>query len=412
MPPRRVTVSAVILLGTLLLPACVAGQDGSDGAAAGGAGGCDTSRGTLAIGLIAPLLGDLSVLAMGMRNSADLAVDQANAACAVPGYELRLQAEDDRGLPEEAAEAASRLVADPDVVGVVGTLNSSTAQVVQPILAEGELATVSPANTNPSLTRGERYTTDPVRAFDNYFRVAPTDDLQGPFGAQYLVQTAGLSEIAVVDDGKTYGVGLADAFVAAAEDLGATIVAREQVDDQDTDFSGLVTDLAGVGPQAVYYGGEYPVAGRLSSQLAGAGLDVPVMGGDALINAEYVPLGGRTGDLGTSFGAPVDQLPSAERFVRDYRAANYVEDFETYGPLTYDATTVIIRALAAALDGGERSAEIRARVVEAVQSTEFEGVSGPVSFDEYGDTRHKTLTVYRVEGAQFVPVRTGEYPTG
>lgn len=410
---RRTVVTAAILAGALALTACGTNrEEGGGAAAAPGGEACDTSKGTLVIGSVAPLSGDLSALGLGMRNAADLAIDQANAACTVPGYNLVLQAEDDQALPQIAAQAASRLASDANVVGVIGTLNSSTAQTVQPILSERDIAMISPANTNPSLTRGENFAQAPARQFENYFRVATTDDLQGPFAAQYLVETAGITSIAVIDDGKTYGAGLADAFAAAATELGATITSRERVGEQDQDFSGVITAIRGANPGAVYYGGEYPVAGPLSGQLGAAGLNIPLMGGDALISAEYVPLGGRPGDLGTSVGAPPDELPSAQQFITDYEAANYTEEFETYGPLTYDATRILIDALAAGLAGGDWSEDTRTAVVQAVQAADYDGASGPVTFDEYGDTSNKTLTVYQVEGDSFVPVQSGEYTAG
>ena len=410
---RRTVVTAALLAGALALTACGTNrEEGGGGAAAGGEGSCDTSKGTLVIGSVAPLSGDLSALGLGMRNAADLAIDQANTACTVPGYNLVLQAEDDQGLPQIASQAASRLASDANVVGVIGTLNSSTAQVVQPILSERNIAMISPANTNPALTRGENFATAPARPFENYFRVATTDDLQGPFAAQYLIETAGITSIAVIDDGKTYGAGLADAFATAAEAAGATITSRERVGEQDQDFSGVITAIRGANPGAVFYGGEYPVAGPLSGQLAAAGLNIPLMGGDAIINAEYVPLGGRAGDLGTSVGAPPDELPSAQQFITDYAAANYSEDFETYGPLTYDATRIMIDALATGLAGGDWSEDTRAAVVQAVQATDYDGASGPVTFDENGDTSNKTLTVYQVEGDTFAPIQTGEYTAG
>jgi branched-chain amino acid transport system substrate-binding protein len=406
MSRRRAVVTAAILVGALGLTACGTNREEGGGAAAGA---CDTSKGTLVVGMIAPLSGPLSALGLGMQNSADLAVDQANQNCTVPGYALRLQAEDDQSLPPIAANAATRLASDPNVVGVVGTLNSSTAQTVQPILKERGIVQISPANTNPTLTQGEAYETAPARGFDNYFRVATTDAVQGPFGAQYLVNTAGKKNIAVIDDGKTYGAGLAAAFAAEAERLGATIVAREKVGELDTDFSGVVTNIRALNPDAVYYGGEYPAAGPLSAQILAGGLDIPVMGGDALINAEYVPLGGRVGDLGTSVGAPAEELESAQQFIADYAAANYVEDYETYGALTYDSTNIIINALVTALNGGEWSEETRAAVIAAVQATDYQGAAGPVTFDEFGDTTNKLLTVYIVEGDTFVPLETGTY---
>jgi branched-chain amino acid transport system substrate-binding protein len=408
MSRKRTVVTAAILAGALGLSACGTNrEEGGNAAAPGGA--CDTSKGTLVIGSVAPLSGDLSALGLGMRNAADLAIDQANAACTVPGYSLVLQAEDDQATPQVAAQAASRLASDANVVGVIGTLNSSTAQTVQPILSERSIAMISPANTNPSLTRGENFASSPARPFPNYFRVATTDDLQGPFGAQYLVQTAGIKNIAVIDDGKTYGKGLADAFAAAATAAGATITGRAQVGEQDTDFAGVITTIRGGNPQAVYYGGEYPVAGPLSAQLAGAGLNVPLMGGDALQTSEFISLGGRAGDLVTSVGAPPEELESARTFISDYEAAAYGEPYQTYGALTYDATKILIDALAKALAGGDWSEDTRTAVVEAVQGTNYTGATGEVTFDEYGDTSNKTLTVYQVEGDSFTAVNTGEY---
>ena len=101
---------------------------------------------------------------------------------------------------------------------MVGTLNSSTSQTVQPILADRSIVQISPANTNPTLTLGEQATTAPKRPFASYFRVVTTDLIQGPFGAQYLVQKAGKKSIAVIDDGKTYGAGLAATFAAGSQE--------------------------------------------------------------------------------------------------------------------------------------------------------------------------------------------------
>ena len=167
------------------LTAC--GTNREEGAGAGGSS-CDTSKGTLVIGMVAPLSGGLSSLGLGMSHSADLAVDQANAKCTVPGYQLVFQPEDDQATPQVAGQAATKLASDPNVVGVVGTLNSSTSQTVQPILADRSIVQVSPANTNPTLTLGEDPTGSPKRPFASYFRVATTDLIQGPFAAQYLVR--------------------------------------------------------------------------------------------------------------------------------------------------------------------------------------------------------------------------------
>jgi branched-chain amino acid transport system substrate-binding protein len=409
MTRRRTIVTAALLAGALGLTAC--GTNRQEGSGSSGGSSCDTSKGTLVIGMVAPLSGSLSALGLGMSHSADLAVNQANTKCTVPGYKLVFQPEDDQATPQVAGQAATKLASDPNVVGVVGTLNSSTSQTVQPILADRSIVQISPANTNPTLTLGQDPTGAPSRPFASYFRVATTDLIQGPFAAQYLVQKAGKKSIAVIDDGKTYGAGLAEQFSQEATKLGANVVAREKVGEKDTDFSGVIAKIRPSNPDAVYYGGEYPAAGPLSAQLAGAGLNVPLMGGDGIVDKQFVALGGRAGDLATNVGAPAESLPSAKQFISDYAAAKYAEPFGAYGAFTYDAANVIITALGKAVQGGTWSEDTRKAVVSNVQSTNIQGAGGPVSFDQYGDTTNKVLTVYTVQGDDFAPVEgsTGSF---
>ncbi|MDT7551775.1 MAG: branched-chain amino acid transport system substrate-binding protein [Pseudonocardiales bacterium] len=408
MTRRRTIATAAILVGALGLTAC--GTNRNEAGGTGGGSSCDTSKGTLVIGMVAPLSGSLSALGLGMRNSTKLAVDQANQKCTVKGYKLAFQPEDDQATAQIGGQAATKLASDPTVVGVVGTLNSSVAQTVAPILAGKSIVQVSPANTNPTLTLGDAAATAPKRPFPTYFRVATTDLVQGPFGAQYLVQKAGKKNVAVIDDGKTYGAGLADQAAAEITKLGAKVVAREKVGEKDTDFSGVIGKIRALNPDAVYYGGEYPAAGPMSKQLKDAGLDIPLMGGDGIVDKQFVALGGREGDLATSVGAPAESLPSAKQFTDDYKAAGFTEEFGAYGVLTYDAANVIIAGLAKTVgDSGTWSDSSRATLITNVQATSFDGASGKVAFDQYGDTTNKVLTVYQVKGTDFAPIETGAF---
>jgi branched-chain amino acid transport system substrate-binding protein len=408
MTRRRTIAAAAILAGALALTACGTNRQEASGTGAGGSS-CDTSKGTLVIGMIAPLSGELSALGLGMRNSADLAVDQANAACKVPGYKLAFQPEDDQKTPQVAGQAATKLSSDPNVVGVVGTLNSSTSQTVQPILAGKKIVQVSPANTNPTLTLGNNPAA-PARPFPTYFRTATTDLIQGPFAADYLIKKAGKKKAVVIDDGLTYGVGLADEFSKEFTKAGGQVVGRERVGDKDTVFDGVIAKVVPLAPDVVYYGGQYPQAGPLSKQLAAAGVNVPLMGGDGIQSADFVGLGGKDGDLATSVGAPAESLPSAGTFIVDYKKANYTEVYETYGVLTFDATNVIIDGLAKVVaNGGTFDVSKRQALLDAVAATKFDGASGPVAFDQYGDTTNKTLTVYAVKGGAFTTVESGSF---
>ena len=373
---------------------------------AGNAASCDTSKGNLVVGVVAPLTGSVSAVGFGIRNATQLAVDEANATCAVKGYKLVVDPEDDQATPQVGAQAASKLAADDTVVGVVGTFNSSVAQVVQPILAQKKIPQVSPANTNPSLTKGDDLA-HPKRQFDTYFRVCATDNFQGPYAADYLAKKAGKKKIAIVQDGKTYGKGLTQEFIKQATADGAQIVDQEQVGEKDSDFSGVLTKVKRANPDAIYYGGEYPVAGPLSKQAASLGLNVPVMGGDGIFDPKFIDLGGKEGDLATSVGAPTEQLDSAKDFVKAYTAKNFKEPYAAYGAFAYDAANAIIASVAKTIGAGSWSAASRDALVKNVGSYSASGATGQVAFDQYGDSTNKVLTVYQVSGTEWKPVQTG-----
>lgn len=405
MTSRRTIATAAILVGALGLTACGTNRDE---AASTGGSSCDTSKGTLVIGLVAPLSGSLSALGLGMKNSSQLAVDQAVAKCTVKGYLLKFQPEDDQATAQIGAQAATKLSSDPTVVGVVGTLNSSVAQSVQPILANKNIVQISPANTNPTLTLGQT-PASPARPFPTYFRVATTDLVQGPYGAEYLVQKAGKKNIAVIDDGKTYGAGLAAEAVKEITKLGAKVVAQAKVGEKDTDFSGVITQIKAANPDAVYYGGEFPAAGPLSKQLTSAGLNIPLMGGDGLYDQKFIDLGGKDGDLATSVGAPAESQDSAKQFLADYKAKGYTEEFGAYGALDYDATNVIIAALAKTVGDGTFDDSKRQTLIDNVQSTQLTGATGQIGFDQYGDTTNKVLTVYGVKDGKWATIESGAF---
>jgi branched-chain amino acid transport system substrate-binding protein len=295
------------LLATVLaVSAC-----GTRAEEAGTGGGGEATQKVAKIGVIAPLSGDLSALGLGIQNSVDLAIKQANESKAIPGWTLELDAQDDQAAPDTGKNAATKLSSDDEVVGVVGTLNSSVAQSVQPVLSSADIVQVSPANTGPSLTMGPD-PSNPKRAYPNYFRVCTNDTVQGPFAARYLLEE-GIKKVATIHDKKAYGQGLVAAFTEAFEEGGGEIVSAETINPDDKDFSAVINKAKNSDPEAVYYGGEYPQAGPLAQQAKAAGLTVPLMGGDGIYDPAYIELAGKTsnGDLATSVGAPTETLDSA-----------------------------------------------------------------------------------------------------
>ena len=401
---RRVRWSVVAVGAALALLTAACGSKKEE--AGGGAGK------TAKIGLIAPLSGDLSALGIGIKNSVDLAVRQANERHTVNGWKLVLAAEDDQAKPDVGAAAATRLASDKEVVGVVGTLNSSVAQQVTPVLDRANIVQISPANTNDTLTRGENFKTSPQRPHKNYFRVATLDSLQGAFAADYAAQTLGAKTAVVIHDKKTYGQGLADQFRAQFEKDGGKVATVETVNPGDKDFSAIISKIKPLNPDLIYYGGEYPEASLITRSAKEQGIKAPLMGGDGVKDDTFIKVAGDAaeGDYVTSVGAAAEQLPTAKSFIDDYKAAGYKDPFSAYGALSYDAANVLIQAIAKVLPGKASIDDaVRRAVIDQVGRTDYDGVSGKVKFDQYGDTETKLLTMYKVMGGEFKPVKSGEF---
>ncbi|MCD2467470.1 branched-chain amino acid ABC transporter substrate-binding protein [Streptomyces sp. MBT42] len=401
-------LTTAVTAGALTLTAC--GSRDDKGAEKGGG---ESGNVTVTIGLDAPLTGELSALGLGIKNSADLAVKTANEKAYVKGVTFKLESLDDQAQPSAGQQNATKFVADKSVLGVVGPLNSSVAESMQKVFDDAKLVQVSPANTNPALSQGINWSTgDKKRTYTSYFRTATTDAIQGPFAAQYVYNEAKKTKAFIIDDKKTYGAGLAGTFKGEFEKLGGKVLGTEHINPDTKDFSAVATKVKSSGADVVYYGGEYPAAGPLAKQIKEAGAKVVVVGGDAIYSPEYVKLGGAAatnGDIATSVGAPIESLDSAKEFLANYKAKGYKEAYEAYGGYAYDSTWAIIEAVKKATEGNGGKAPERAKVVEAMQGVSFEGVTGKVSFDEFGDTTNKQLTVYKVEGGAFKPVKSDTF---
>jgi branched-chain amino acid transport system substrate-binding protein len=399
-----VRVGASLIVASLALTACGSRSSNDDG---GGTGSTKTAK----IGVIAPLSGNLSALGLGIQHSVELAVKQANDSNAIPGWKLEVDAKDDEAKPDVGKNAATSLSSDADVIGVVGTLNTSVAQQVTPVLAPKNIVQVSPANTGPGLTQGAQWQSAAKRPYPNYFRTCTTDAVQGPFAARYLYDTAKITKVATIHDKKAYGQGLVGTFTDEFKKLGGQVVAAETINPDDSNYQAVISAIKPSAPQALYYGGEYPQAGPLSQQMKAAGLNIPLMGGDGIFDPKFIQLGGKTatGDLATSVGAPIDSLESAKKFVADYAAQNYKDPYAAYGGYSYDAANAIINALKVSLKDAKDVESARQATVTAMSTVAFDGVTGKVAFDKYGDTTSKVLTVYKVDAGKWATVLTKDF---
>jgi ABC-type branched-subunit amino acid transport system substrate-binding protein len=396
----------VAALGSLPAALNLIGGDGSDADADAKAKG----NLTVTIGVSAPLSGDFASLGRGIRDSADLAVKKANADNAVPGVTFKIRALDDKGDLASGRRNATELVADRSVVGVVGPLNTSVAQAMQKTFHDAHLTQISPSNSDPALTLGDGWQQGTfARPYNTYFRTVANDTAQAPAAARYLYVKSKRRKAFVIDDKQTYGASLVQSFKKAFGEEGGAIVGESHVDAGRRDFSTQVSQAVNAGADVVYYGGLYDAAGPLSKQLHAASSGVLLAGGDGIFSDTYATVAGdgADGDICIAGGAVPDSLPSAETYIKDYKAAGYNSSYSSYGGYAYDATSALIQAFKSLhVDPSDTVPSAKRESLRAaVQNVDFDGVMGKVRFDANGDAVSQAVTVYRLSGGAWKAVQ-------
>ena len=317
--------------------------------------------------------------------------------------------------PNKARSDALSCINDRSVYGYVGTLNSSIALVVEPVLNKAGMVMVSPSNTNPTLTSPRfRASQEPLTyrhtiPYPTYYRVVTTDIIQGAAGATFLKNQLGVRRYFLVDDKQTYGAGLAEGVRNYANRLGLQVVGTGHIDPTDsstiTSSSSAVADQ--VGPSnadAVYYAGNLETGYTFVKDLRRAGYTKPIMGGDAIVDELWVKNVGSRGstrNYATSVGPKIE---SANLVFRNlYRRTFPGTALGPYDALSWDAANIIYNAIyLAAVQGKLRSGNMMQRrlsVVRNVRFTHHSGATGTNSFDKNGDTKNQIVSYYRVSGS-------------
>ena len=346
------------------------------------------------LGSASPLTGPQAHIGVDIRNGVQLAVDDVNAAgLEIGGKKVKLEliAEDDEANPTKATTVAQKL-ADAKVAGVVGHFNSGASIPASKIYSDAGIPQISPGSTNPKYTQ---------QGFKTTFRLVANDDQQGPTLAQFATGKLGAKTIAVIDDSTAYGQGLADAFEATAKAAKATIVAREHTTDKDTDFKAILTKIKGRKPDLIMFGGIDPQAGPMVKQMQELGIKAKFIGGDGIQTPNFIQLAGQSGEgtMASIPGLPKEQMPGGKQFMDKFKQ-KFNAEVQLFAPMGYDAVMVFVDAMKRA--GSTESAKILAELPK----TQYQGVIGPIAFDDKGDLKNGPLTIYAVKGGKWEPVET------
>jgi branched-chain amino acid transport system substrate-binding protein len=351
--------------------------------------GCNRENGKIIkIALVCPMTGDIAAMGQGMKRAAGMAVEEANLSNRFPGIKLELAVFDDRADPKEAINVANQIISDTKILGVVGHLNSGCSIPASQIYAKRNLLMISPASTNPKLT---------LQGLKNVFRVCTTDDVQGSFAANYVLDKLKLNQVAVIHDKTAYGQGIAEEFKKQFELRNGEILSFDGIDLGDKEFRALLTRIKSKNPSLIYFGGMYSECGLITKQAKELGLNAPVFSDDGVFTPEYVKIGSKAteGDYASMVGLPPEKLLKAKEFMDKYKAKYPGVDMQPYDPYTYEAASILIEAI-------EKTNREQARIVDYVSQMKYNGILGETAFDKKGDTLNKTISIYQVKEGKFV----------
>ena len=352
------------------------------------AAGCTSQdRNVVRIGAAGPMTGDQSKMGIDLRNGAELAVAEWNEKGGVLGKKIELIAGDAQADPKQAVSIANKFV-NQKVTAVVGHWNSNCSINASPYYNTANIVAISPASTNPRLTR---------QGFKTIFRVCGTDDQQGGVAAEFVLKNLKPKRIAIVHDKTTYGQGLADFFKKAIEGK-VPVVYYDGIQTKDPDYKAVLTAINEKKPDVYFFGGVYPEAGRLVRQAKEVGMTIPMVTGDGVYDPTFMSIAGKAAE-GTyvTFGKDPSGLPTNKAFNDRYRA-KYGEP-GPYSIYAYDATNIILASIKAtgSTDGLTLAGHI--------SKSSFPGAFGEISFDQYGDVTRAPYVVWLVKNGTFVELK-------
>ncbi len=341
-------------------------------------------------------------LGLDSQHGVEIALDMRGE---VLGHPVELQTEDDGCNAEGGQASAQKIVSDPQIVAMIGTSCSGAGVPAAEIISDAGYVMVSPSNTSPQLT-------DPEQAWrPGYLRTSHNDEVQGPAMAEFAINELGVTSAAAIHDGDPYTEGLARTFADAFEELGGEIVAFEAEAADASNVEPLLTTVAAAEPEFIYY----PVFIPLGSLITNTASDIPDLDGVYLAAADGIQspsflentAGTSEGMYASGPDLSFENTFYVDEFLPAYREMFGGEPTAPFHPHSYDATMMVLDAVEeVAQEGSDGTLLIgRQALRDALYATSgFEGITGSLTCDEFGDCANPAIAVSQVQDGEFVRI--------
>ncbi|MDP1640161.1 MAG: branched-chain amino acid ABC transporter substrate-binding protein [Hyphomicrobium sp.] len=340
--------------------------------------GCDSGPAKLKLGVAGPMTGTDAAFGAQLKNGAEQAVADINAAGGINGQQIELTVGDDAADPRQGVSVANNFLGE-GIHFVVGHFNSGVSMPASEVYVDNGILMITPSSTNPMITE---------RKLWNVFRTCGRDDQQGGVAGKYIAEHLKDKKVAIVHDKTTYGKGLADETKKAMNNMGVTEVLYEGVSAGEKDFAALVSKLKNAGVEVLYWGGVHTAGGLVLRQMRDQGLNAVFMSGDGIASDEFAAIAG-PGAEGTlmTFGPDPQKRPEAKEIIERFEAREYKP--EAYTLYSYAAVQILKQAIEATKSEDPKTVAAYMRT-----GVNFNTVIGDIAFDDKGDIKQVGYVMY------------------
>jgi len=348
------------------------------------------------IGEYGAMSGEQATFGTSTDKGVKMAIAEANAKGGVDGQKLTVKVYDDQGLPDQAKTVVTKLISDDGVIAVVGEVASSNSLSAAPVCQKSKVPMITPASTNITVTKTGDY----------IFRTCFIDPFQGGVMASFATKNLHAKTAAVLTDvSQDYSKGLAAAFEETFTKLGGKIVDTESYAKGAVDYHSQLSSIKSANPDVIFVPGYYTNVGSIGRTARSLGVTVPLLGGDGWDSDKLFENAGGSleGCYFSNHYSIQNADPAVQKFVSDYKKQNNGETPDAMAALAYDATHILIAALAVSgkpSDGNFDSDVYRARLRDAIAATKnYKGVTGDITLDADRNAV-KPAVVLEIQGSQ------------
>jgi len=342
------------------------------------------------IGAILPLTGDFSSHGNDAKKGMDLALEEINSKGAIYGKKVSIIYEDDKMQPEIGVSGFRKLVSIDKVQVITGILGSSVCLAIAPLAEKQNVVLLSLTASSPELTHVGEY----------FFRIWPSDVFEGKFVAEKTVKELGTKKFAILYVNNDFGIGLKNAFRKEFEKIGGQVLIEESYSQGDTDFRTQLSKIKPKNVEAIYLPGYYQEIAKILVQSKEMGIYTKFLSASPVENPELIKLAGDAAE-GLVYARPAfDPLRPQKNYIKfaDAFKNKYGMSPGIVAAYGYDAIQIIFLAIEKGGAKGDKIQESMSHI------RNFEGTTGTISFDEYGDVIRQ-MVLFTVKGGNFVPLR-------